>query len=183
MALWVCALVERASSSPGKSRPERPDHSSSPPPSADSLPLGGGRRPGALSRIGFCTYRETKGVSPLELAKEDQSPSPVPACTPRSGNWPECFRGLDGCLILRGSGPSWGRQRITLGPGKSQAAPYKNVLASSKFVLLSPQRVEGLRREARYNAVTKSLFLPAASTMKAFYYFWSAYCMQGSGFV
>lgn len=124
VALWVCALVERASSSPGKSRPERPDHSSSPPPSADSLPLGGGRRPGALSRIGFCTYRETKGVSRLELAKEDQSPFPSPRLHPRSGNWPECFRGLNGCLILRGSGQSWGRQRITLGPDKSQAAPY-----------------------------------------------------------
>lgn len=43
-------------------------------------------------------------------------------------------------------------------------------------------RVEGLRREARYNVVTKSPFLPAASTMNAFYYFWSAYCMQGNRF-
>lgn len=55
-----------------------------------------------------------KGVSHLGLTSEDRFPFPSPHLG--SENCPECFRGLAGRLILGGSGQSWGRKRITLGP-------------------------------------------------------------------
>lgn len=72
---------------------------------------------------------------------------------------------MAGRLILGGSGQSWGRKRITLGPDSRRLTslrllPIKMFWGPQSLFLLSPQRIEGLSRERRYNAVIKPPFPP-----------------------
>lgn len=112
------------SSSPGRSPALRPDHSSSPPPSADSLPLGWGCWRRTLSRLRPGSRLPVRGLGHLGLASRGRARPPPSPAPPVGSGGASAFRGLGWPRGTRRR-PKLGEEGRNPGPGSGRQASFR----------------------------------------------------------